>query len=91
MENTITYQNAPYTVTIKELWWQKQGLQQTATGYGRKLVTPYMLTVPGAARPYRVYAICFSNVASFYILRNGERLFLRDWELEDARDKALAA
>ena len=38
MENTVTYQNAPYTVTIKELWWQKQGLQQTATGYGRKLV-----------------------------------------------------
>ena len=90
MENTVTYQNAPYTVTIKELWWQKQGLQQTATGYGRKLVTPYMLSIPGAARPYRVYAICFSNCASHYILRNGERLFLRDCELEEARDLAMA-
>jgi hypothetical protein len=90
MENTVTYQNAPYNVTIKQLWWQKQGLQQTASGYGRKLVTPYMLAIPGAARPYRVYAICFSNCASHYILRNGERLFLRDRELEEARDLAMA-
>ena len=91
MENTVTYQNAPYNVTIKQLWWQKQGLQQTATGYGGKLVTDYMLSIPGAARPYRVYAICFSNCASHYILRKGERLFLRDWELEDARDRILAS
>ena len=86
--NTVTYQNAPYTVTIKQLWWQKQGLMQTATGYGRKLTTDYMLTLPDAPRPYRVYAICFSNCASFYILRKGERLFLREWELEEARDLA---
>jgi hypothetical protein len=91
MENTVTYQNAPYTVTIKQLWWQKQGLMQTATGYGRKLVTDYMLSIPGAARPYRVYAICFSNCASHYILRKGERLFLRDCELDQARDRALQA
>jgi hypothetical protein len=57
-------------------------------GYGRKLTTRYMLHVPGSPRSYRVYAICFSNVASFYILRKGERLFLRDWELETARDLA---
>jgi hypothetical protein len=91
MENTVAYQNAPYTVTIKKLWWQKQGLQQTASGYGRKLVTPYMLAIPGAAHPYyRVYAICFSNCASHYILRNGGRLFVRDCELEEARDLAMA-
>ena len=89
MENMATYQNAPYTVTIKQLWWQRQGLQQTATGYGAKLATEYLLTVPDAPRPYRVYAICYSNVASFYILRKGQRLFLRDWELETARDLAL--
>jgi len=88
MENTVAYQNAPYTVTIKQLWWQKQGLMQTATGYGRKLLTDYMLSIPGAARPYRVYAICFSNCASHYILRKGEMLFLRDCELEEARDRA---
>ena len=89
--NTVTYQNVPYTVTIKKLWWQVKGLQQTATGYGSKLATECMLNVPGAARPYRVYAICFSNVASFYILRKGARLFLRDRELETARDLARTA
>ena len=89
MENTVSYQNAPYTVTIKQLWWQKRGLMQTATGYGRKLTTEYMLALPDSPRPYRVYAICYSNVASFYILRKGERLFLRDCELGEARDRAL--
>jgi hypothetical protein len=89
MENTVSYQNAPYTVTIKQLWWQKRGLTQTATGYGRKLTTEYMLALPDSPRPYRVYAICYSNVASFYILRKGEWLFLRDCELEEARDRAL--
>jgi hypothetical protein len=50
-----------------------------------------MLHVPGAARPYRVYAICYSNAASFYILRKGARLFLRDYELQSARDLARTA
>jgi hypothetical protein len=90
MENTVTYQNAPYTVTIEQLWWQKQGLQQTATGYGRKLTTEYMLRLPDSPRAYRVYAICYSNCASFYILKSGKRLFLHDCELEDARDIAMA-
>ena len=91
MENTVTYQNVPYTVTIKRLWWQVKGLQQTATGYGGKLTTEYMLTIPGAPRPYRVYAICYSNAASFYILRKGNMLFLRDYELQAARDLARTA
>ena len=89
--NTVTYQNAPYTVTINQLGWQKQGLTQTATGYGRKLTTEYMLHVPDAPRPYRVYAICYSNAASFYILRKGQMLFLHDYELENARDLAKTA
>ena len=85
----IEYQDVPYSVTIKQLWWQKQGLQQTATGYGSKLTTEYMLHLPERKQPYRVYAVCWSNAASFYILKAGNRLFLRDWELQDARDKAV--
>jgi hypothetical protein len=94
MTDTVTYQEKPYTVTIKQLEWQKRGLQQTASGYGRKLTTEYMVHIPTsvsgrlADRAYRVYAICFSNVASFYIIRKGMTLFLRDWELEEARDAA---
>lgn len=84
----ITYQEPPFTITVNELPWQRAGLQQTATGYGSKLTTSYMLSVPDSKRVYRVYAICYSNAASFYILRNGTRVFLRDWELEEARDRA---
>lgn len=90
-ESGVKYQDTPYTITINKLWWQKRGLQQTATGYGRKLTTEYMLHLPDSPKPYRVYAICFSNTASFYILRKGDALYLRDWELQDARDKALAS
>lgn len=82
----INYLNEPFTVTIRRLWWQKQGLQQTATGYGNKLTTEYMLHI--GKRSYRVYAVCFSNVASYHIVRNHQRVWIRDSDLQDARDKA---
>lgn len=83
---TVNYLNQPFVLASKPLWWQKQGLQQTASGYGRKLTTEYVLTVAGEKRAYRVYAICFSNVASFYVLRGGVEIFVRDSELDAARD-----
>ena len=57
------------------LWWHKEGLRQTATGYGSKLTTRYK--VPYNGRLYRVYAICHSNVASHYIIVKGQQLFIR--------------
>lgn len=54
--------------------WQKQGLQQTATGYGSKLNTGYKVAYFGKVR--RVYAVCYSNVASLYVMFNGQRRFL---------------
>ena len=56
------------------LWWHTKGLQQTATGYGRKLTTPYKVEHNG--RMYRVYAIQFSNLGTLYILPKGEPLYL---------------
>jgi hypothetical protein len=77
------YYDAAFTVTITET-----PLQRSVTGYGSKLPTPYMANCSdGRAR--RVYAICYSNCASFYIIIKGKRAFLRDHELEDARDAAL--
>ena len=81
----VTYLNPPYTITEKRLDWQKRGLQQTATGYGSKLNSGYTLTVPGQ-RPRRVYAICYSNAASHYVLVNGQAMYLRDSELQCAID-----
>ena len=80
----MDYLNPPYSVSVQPLWWHKQGLQQTASGYGKKLTTEYVVTVPGE-RPRRVYATCFSNVASFYIFRKGQTVWLHDYDLEAAR------
>jgi len=50
---------------VKELYHHKNNLAYTATGYGRKLPTEYMIKYNN--RWYRVYACCYSNVASYYI------------------------
>lgn len=48
---------------IKETDSPRSG--QTATGYGAKLPTPYMVKYNGRWR--RVYAACYGNAASHYI------------------------
>src|SRR5436305_997122 len=42
--------------------WMELGLTQTASGYGKRLNSGWMIHYNG--RLYRVYATCFSNVAS---------------------------
>ena len=52
---------------VKEnpLWFHKAGLTQTASGYGKKLATPYMVKLNN--RWYRIYNSCFSNSGTLYI------------------------
>ena len=45
--------------------WQKLGLQQTATGYGKKLTTPYKVSI--GSRWYRVYCCIYSNSGLLYV------------------------
>jgi hypothetical protein len=74
--NSINY--LPDDTEIKDaklLWWQKQGLQQTATGYGSKLTTTKLAKYNG--RFYRVYCMIYGNIGSCYIMTKGQRLFLR--------------
>jgi len=47
---------------------------QTATGYGSKIPTAYMLRYAG--RWYRVYVMQYSNSGTAYILVKGEQLIL---------------
>lgn len=82
---SVVYLDPPYTVRECPLEWQRQGLQQTASGYGSRLTTRYVLTAADR-RQRRIYAICWTNCASYYVRVKGERLFLRDGELEAARD-----
>ena len=57
------------------LWWHLEGRQQTASGYGRKLTTPYKIEYNG--RLYRVYCICFSNAGTYYILPAGKPVYIK--------------
>lgn len=51
------------------LWHHTAGLQYTASGYGRKIPTPYM--VKWAGRWRRVYCAQFANAGSLYIGKPG--------------------
>ena len=84
----MDYLSLPYSICIRRLWWQKQGLQQTSSGYSSKLVTEYMLYRSDDLRLRRVYAICWSNVASYYVIIRGEAVYLRDQDLELAIHKS---
>ena len=54
--------------------WQRRGLRETASGYGRKLTTEYKVRYNG--RLYRVYCCCFSNSGTRYIVAGGRELVL---------------
>jgi hypothetical protein len=49
------------------LWWHKQGLSYTASGYGKKIPTAKMVKLPGSKRWRRVYCCIFSNAGTCYV------------------------
>jgi hypothetical protein len=52
------------------------GLQQTASGYGNRLVSGNVARLfDGRVR--RIYITCHSNAGSAWITLDGERLYLR--------------
>ena len=54
------------------LSWQLKGLQQTASGYGSRLVTPYKVKFNDKWR--RVYCRQYSNAGTLYIGRLADGL-----------------
>src|SRR4051812_48125869 len=50
---------------------------QAPSGYGRKIATPHKIKLAGEKRWRRVYAVCFSNAASHYVLINGSAYYIR--------------
>jgi hypothetical protein len=74
-----------FTITIEPV--PRRGILQLAPGqgadgYGKKISTDYQAHLPNEPRPYRVYAVCFSNSASHFIVRRGQTLFLASGELD---------
>jgi hypothetical protein len=43
-------------------------------GYGRKIPLANMIVLTTGQRRYRVYATCYSNTATLYIVKNGQRI-----------------
>ena len=78
--NYHKYKETNSVLVSTHLPWQLLGLQQTATGYGNKLTTIYKTAHNG--RMYRVYAVCWSNSATFYILVKNQPLYLAASSIE---------
>lgn len=51
--------------------------------YGDRLPTNYKVLLKGEKAFRKVYAICHSNVASFYILKGGISIYVRDSDLDN--------
>jgi hypothetical protein len=61
-----------------------------AYGYGSMIPTRYWVRLtddrPGVSR--RVYAMCYGNAASLYVIRQGVEVFLSDTDLATALERA---
>ena len=73
--NLIRAQIAAPAHKLAPLAWQERGLSYTASGYGARIPTRHMVrTIDSRWR--RVYATCFSNAATLWIIENGERVIV---------------
>lgn len=54
--------------------WQKRGLQETASGYGRRLNSGLKIRFEG--RDYRLYVTIFSNVGSTWFTTKGRKIYV---------------
>lgn len=71
MTHTITWLDDEH---VTEIRITEAPLHRSASGYGRKIPTQYMLKIAG--RWHRVYMMCYSNSGTAYVLKGGEELIL---------------
>lgn len=70
----IYVNNFNHDLERKPLWYHERGLMQTATGYGPKLTTEYMINFLGKMR--RVYCTQYSNSGSYWFNYLGEKIYI---------------
>lgn len=58
----------------RPLPWQVQGLQETRTGYGARLTSPYKIHFEG--KEYRLYTTCYSNASSTWFTYKGRKVYV---------------
>lgn len=71
MTHTITWLDDD---DVTEVRITRTPIHRSATGYGRKIPTQYMLRITG--RWHRVYMMCYSNSGTIYVLKGGAELIL---------------
>lgn len=76
MNSTMEYYEGEYELIDRPLWWHKQDLTQTASGYGKKLTSSHCARLSdGKVR--RIYVTQSSNAGTAWVIVNGRRLVLR--------------
>jgi len=71
----MEYLAEPYELIDRPLWWHKQGLQQTASGYGAALTSSRCVKLPDG-RSRRVYITCYGNAGTAWIKLDGRKLIV---------------
>jgi hypothetical protein len=79
--NIMTIEYAPDSTIIYRSKYCP--LNSNVTGYGNKIPCPYYAFLPDSKIKRRVYAICYSNTASHYVLVNGKRVFFHDYQFDN--------
>lgn len=62
----------------RPLWYHTAGLQQTASGFGKRLVSSRMVRLPDG-RERRVYVTCYSNAGTSWIVLDGLKRVVSDF------------
>ena len=73
-EQGDSYRTESVECKSKFLWWQTKGLSYTASGYGKRIPTVYMVKYNN--RWCRVYCCIYSNIGTLYIGKLSDRLFV---------------
>jgi hypothetical protein len=75
MQDIVTLpDDSELALISKPLWWQRRGLSYTASGYGAKIPTSYIVHYRG--RTHRVYCTIYSNVGTCWIVVNRQRVIV---------------
>ena len=62
---TLDVDGVPTPAALRPLWWHTAGKQFTASGYGKRIPTPFMVRLDKRWR--RVYVAIFSNSGTCYV------------------------
>ena len=68
---TVNYLE-PSQVLAAKIVLSPEGWRPSATGYGRKIPTRYMIQLVEDKRWRRVYVVCYSNAGTAYVQTKGQ-------------------